>query len=365
MNLKSVLVFGAGLHAKKLAKAFQSKGIDVLAFVVSGECHEKAINSIAVHSFLSLPVELKKKAVVACGVFNHRDSYKSLAVLFEQQGFNDVVWPWEYYHYLHEEMGWCYWLEASPKTHEDWKKDHRYAELVSILSDDESKLILQRTLDFRSGLDIDFSCYQSDHCQYFNDLTLGSLSKDKPIRFLDVGAYDGDTLKDLLAKCPVSDAVLIEPDNLNFQRLVCSLKTMSSNYPGLRPCALPVGAGSEYGTFTISGSGDAASLHGEVPADNRPTDMVRVLPLDDILPAACFDIIKVDVEGHDLPALQGMKEIICRSKPALLMSLYHRPQDIIDIPLAAREILEGHDYKFYLRQHLNNTFESVMYALPA
>jgi hypothetical protein len=117
MNLKSVLVFGAGLHAKKLAKAFQSKGIDVLAFVVSGECHEKAINSIAVHSFLSLPVELKKKAVVACGVFNHRDSYKSLAVLFEQQGFNDVVWPWEYYHYLHEEMGWCYWLEASPKTH--------------------------------------------------------------------------------------------------------------------------------------------------------------------------------------------------------------------------------------------------------
>jgi FkbM family methyltransferase len=365
MNLKNVLVFGAGLHAQKVARAFQKKRVDVLGFVVSGEAKGSPIDNIITYSFSSLPIALMNRVPIACGVFNHRDSYKGLAMVLAQQGFENVIWPWEYYPYLCEEIGWCYWLDASPKTRQAWEKDDRYNQIMSILSDDESKLILQRTLDFRSGTDFEFSGYNSVQSQYFNDLSLRAFPKEQSIRLLDVGAFDGDTLKALLVKRPVSEAVLIEPDHSNFIRLAHNLKTWSSDIPHLKSCAIPVGAGSEYGTFKISGSGDAASLHSDTSADTGLCDVVRVLPLDDILPTSNFDIIKVDVEGHDLPALLGMKEIISRSKPTLLISLYHRPQDIIDIPLAIRDMLRGSSYEFYLRQHLNNTFESVMYALPA
>ena len=61
-----------------------------------------------------------------------------------------------------------------------------------------------------------------------------------------------------------------------------------------------------------------------------------------------LDYIKYDVEGSEAAALRGSAEVIHRFSPALLVSLYHRSEDLYALPLLIRE-LNPH-YRFYLRR---------------
>ena len=79
----------------------------------------------------------------------------------------------------------------------------------------------------------------------------------------------------------------------------------------------------------------------------------------------------MDVEGAELEALRGAKLTITRDKPKLAICIYHRPEDIIDIPLYIMD--QRDDYRFWIRHHncRNNPFypscgyvwETVLYAV--
>ena len=133
-------------------------------------------------------------------------------------------------------------------------------------------------------------------------------------------------------------------------------------HPSLKIEALPLALGNGNHFLRISGQGEAASLHGAADAsDSRPIHVVRG---DDLFPFETVDFIKIDAEGADLDALLGMAGLIRRSSPVLAVSLYHRPRDITDLPIAISALLDGLPYRFYLRQHMYNSFESVFYAVP-
>jgi FkbM family methyltransferase len=359
------LIFGAGLHAQKLAKAYEEHGTRVIAYVVSKKNSRDNLNGTPISTWEDVRPHIDKDAPLSCGVFNHRDSYDGLAGIFADNGVNNVLWPWDYYPKLAESMGWCYWLDPNPKSLDEWKSEAAYQQLLSKLSDEESRSTLTRTLAFRSGNDIAFSSFKSSDSHYFNRLTLPNVPLDKPLCYIDLGAYSGDTLQELCRKTPVGTAILLEPDPANFHALTQNLKSLTKQYPTLTPYALPLGAGSDYGTFFLSGEKDAVNITTSKPTDDtKDLRAVSVVPLGDLLPATVADFIKIDVEGHDLAALQGMRELLQRSKPTLAVSLYHRPHDIVTLSLELAEMLDGTPYNYYIRQHLNNSFESVLYAVP-
>ena len=60
------------------------------------------------------------------------------------------------------------------------------------------------------------------------------------------------------------------------------------------------------------------------------------------------DYIKYDVEGAERNALLGSRETIKNSAPDLLVSVYHRNEDLFDLPLLVQELNSG--YKLYLRK---------------
>ncbi len=76
-----------------------------------------------------------------------------------------------------------------------------------------------------------------------------------------------------------------------------------------------------------------------------------------------FDYVKLDIEGAELSALDGMRGMIARYKPRLAVSAYHRPEDLWEIPSKLKALLPGSD--IYMRQHQRNTFEIVAYAVVA
>lgn len=54
---------------------------------------------------------------------------------------------------------------------------------------------------------------------------------------------------------------------------------------------------------------------------------ICVQKLDDVLKEEKVTFIKMDIEGSELPALQGAKNIIRKQKPKLAICLYHKIED--------------------------------------
>ena len=83
---------------------------------------------------------------------------------------------------------------------------------------------------------------------------------------------------------------------------------------------------------------------------NRPPKTVEVEAeaLDNVLGGERVDYIKFDVEGAEKEAISGSLETIGKHRPALMISLYHRSEDIFELPLMIHERFP--DYKFYIRR---------------
>ena len=60
------------------------------------------------------------------------------------------------------------------------------------------------------------------------------------------------------------------------------------------------------------------------------------------------DLIKYDVEGDEKRALIGSAGLIARDKPSLIVSLYHRTEDIFELPLTVHDMLQ--DARLRLRR---------------
>ena len=71
--------------------------------------------------------------------------------------------------------------------------------------------------------------------------------------------------------------------------------------------------------------------------------------------------LKMDIEGSELKALHGARKIIQRDKPKLAICVYHKPEDIIEIPLYINSLVP--EYKFYMRHYGYTPANTVLYAI--
>ena len=74
------------------------------------------------------------------------------------------------------------------------------------------------------------------------------------------------------------------------------------------------------------------------------------------------------IEGMELEALRGAKEIITKNKPVIAACAYHLPTDLYELPMYLKNISEEYEifYRKYastFRNKLRNA-ELVMYAVP-
>lgn len=74
-----------------------------------------------------------------------------------------------------------------------------------------------------------------------------------------------------------------------------------------------------------------------------------------------IDFIKMDIEGAELSALRGAEGAIRRHKPKLAICVYHKNDDMIEIPRYLMSI--NPSYKFYFDYYTNLGWEYVLYAV--
>jgi hypothetical protein len=67
------------------------------------------------------------------------------------------------------------------------------------------------------------------------------------------------------------------------------------------------------------------------------------------------DYIKLDLEGAEPEALEGMMETVLRFRPQMAVSIYHTLDHFIDLPRYWMEWLEN--YNLYVRHYSYRTME--------
>ena len=174
------------------------------------------------------------------------------------------------------------------------------------------------------------------------------LGAEKFERIADLGAYNGDTLREITPFAPnLKGAIAFEPDRRNHKKLSEYAETVER----CRIMPLKLAAWSEKATLQFDGSGNRNStLVSDGIAVNKPAKIVEVEAdsLDNALGGESVDYIKYDVEGSEKEAILGSLETIEKYRPALMVSLYHRSEDIFELPLMIHERFP--DYKFYIRR---------------
>ena len=218
----------------------------------------------------------------------------------------------------------------------------------NLLSDDESRRIFHNILSYKLSGDIGYLLNaQSDE----EEIWQGIVHPENIRTAADLGAYNGDTVRQLLAIGKNVETIwAMEPDSRNYKKLELYAQEET------RARVIPVNAGAwnEETTLFFDKSGNRnASFEknrSQTLAD-RPLKVaeVKALPLDGVLDGARVDYIKYDVEGSEREALDGSRQTLAEHLPTLLVSLYHRSEDLFILPLHIQKIAP-HYNGFYLRR---------------
>lgn len=211
------------------------------------------------------------------------------------------------------------------------------------LSDEESRCLFASVVSYKltGKLEYLFESYST------KDELYALLSKKEVRSYVDVGAYNGDTLREAVHYFDgLERAILIEPDPKNYKRLgkyLDGIVDISVN-------AVNAAAWSECGDGEFSESGNRNSSVNSTPSYQHTERAVRLVSVDSLAKER-VDYIKYDVEGAEAEALFGSEKTVMRDTPMLLVSLYHRSRDIFSV---VNDLYSkyGDRYDFYLRRLL-------------
>lgn len=162
----------------------------------------------------------------------------------------------------------------------------------------------------------------------------------------DLGAYNGDTVREMLGYCPEIERIYaLEPDARNFKKLSAFCESAPS-----RTELIPINAAAwrEDGSLTFGGEGNRNSGV-FAPTRTAKTVQVNARSLDSVLENERVDYIKYDVEGAEKEAIEGSRNTILTHRPRLLISAYHKSEDIFALPLQIHALRP--DYKLYYRRY--------------
>ncbi len=232
--------------------------------------------------------------------------------------------------------------------------------LTDILEDERSKEIMFTLIKNWFDFDVDAAGYEDifTNDQYYPADIIQLSARES---FVDVGAYNGDTLLDFIKKTKDQfDSIFaFELDIKNFKEMetvVDKLAAPVKNNIKLYNFGLLDEEKEVY--YETGGSGMQSTFINVINAASACGKTVR---LNDRLKNKKVTFIKMDIEGSELKALSGAEEIIKKQKPKLAICVYHKPEHLWEVPLYIKKIVP--EYKIFIRHHTPLEYETVCYAV--
>lgn len=168
--------------------------------------------------------------------------------------------------------------------------------------------------------------------------------------YVDLGAYDGDTMVEFLNETSMQFQRLyaMEPNVYSYRKMKRRLYMIGSALMECYNC----GAWNEDTAFTFDmrkGRGSRVVKNDKNPMNSARYREVKMMKTDTMLRGAPATYIKIDVEGAEREALEGAAKTVADFKPKLNIALYHRNEDMFSLPLMISKM--NRKYKLYMRHH--------------
>lgn len=222
-----------------------------------------------------------------------------------------------------------------------YAKEHegKLSEVYGLLADEASRRVFGEVLSYKlTGKISHLRSCETPHEEAWELLGAGHARF-----YVDLGAYNGDTLSAFIEKTggAYTHLTAFEPDVKNCEKL--RRKAADSGWRDLS--VINAAAWDCADTLYIKkgkrGRGSALIKEGGTP--------VLADTVDHILNGGNADFIKFDVEGAEARAIAGAKETILRCHPNMEIAAYHKNEDLFAIP---RQVLSIRgDYDVFLRHH--------------
>lgn len=173
--------------------------------------------------------------------------------------------------------------------------------------------------------------------------------------FVDGGCYDCSTDSLFIKWCggEYKKIFAFEPDIKNYERCQKAAKNISDME------LFNKGLWSREETLHFAGNADQGSKIIDAQDENVTT--VPVAAIDEVVGNDKVTLIKMDVEGAELEALKGASRTIIENHPRLAISIYHKPEDIWEIPAYILSLSD--EYRFYIRHYQLSKNETILYAV--
>jgi FkbM family methyltransferase len=349
-----VILYGAGMVGKTVLAKLRSVGIEPVAFADdTPQKQGKMIDGLQVMAPPEAASVFSRRAVFVVTILNpmlrFRDARRRLESLTSARVVSFLNVTLQY-----ADVFLPYYQFESPQQLLGKAADIRRG--FQLLTDEESRRQFVAHIRFRLHLDFD-ALPENSGDDYFPAEILRLLPDN--FIFVDCGAYDGDTIRSLLRHRGqrFGQIIAFEPDETNYQKLGRYLGGLDPTLAG-RIRTYNAGVGDRWAVMRFNSTGNMSAAF-----SGSGTREVEVVPLQGILEesgAAMY--LKLDIEGAELEALKGAEGLLRRSRPLLAMSVYHRPDDLWNLPLYIQSLDLGH--RFFLRTQGEDGMDLICYAIP-
>ena len=242
-----------------------------------------------------------------------------------------------------------FWMNNPMKDFYEQKdiSKSKVKKLLSLVADRESKdiiseIIKKREIGFMDYTDLTYK--GNEYFSFFHPL-------EQEV-FIDGGAYDGDTIDDfsIFTHNKFKRVYSFEPDKKNVQKLL--LKPYDRKRIKIFEAAL-------YNKNTEICLQCFDTTYCSCVNTGEGGYTVNCIALDELIHER-VTFIKLDIEGSELKALEGAKHIIMRDKPRLAICIYHKLDDLWEIPEFIHALVP--EYKLFIRHHGVRCYGTVLYA---
>jgi len=384
-----VVLFGAGSAGKELYPVLRLHGVDPVCF-----CDNNPLRTGEL--YCGLPVisvsELRrehKDSLIVVTIGANRDKIKQQLLGFGFHGDRILTIPNQEAMNYYTHLAQWYWPEKDLLLYQD-----ELLNAYHLLSDQKSRdIFASRIALFVGGADFQSFCdfisnffavhyvqgadsmeYTKSpksnieaYLQFNNDL----IHLDEKEVFVDGGAYTGDSTLEFIDACA--------RQNLTYDQIICFepdpniYAELQNNTSPYRNVVLrPFGLWSASSTIRFAGSNIVKPGSSRIVSvyDNNDdlagsaSEIMEIstTSIDENLTGRHITLIKMDVEGAEMEALRGAADTIKRCRPKLVISAYHKRNDLFEIPLLIHEMAPN--YKMYFRHFSNNFGETTLFAIP-
>lgn len=318
---KPIVLYGTGNGADKTLKRLSIDGVKVSGvFSSAGFKKGKLYSGFPVTDYATLKEQLGDMIILVCFGSHLSSVMANVLKLIEENELYIPDVP-----VLGEEI-----FDIS------FARRHRN-ELIkafNLMADEKSKTVFENIVYFKLTGKYEYLL----KCESSREEVFEILDLNQNENFLDLGAFTGDTVEEFLRYAPNYKGIIaVEPDKRNYRKLCEN----TANIGNIK--CFNAAVSDEKGMALISAN------HGRGNSSDIKMTEVEALTIQDICEGFEPSFIKMDVEGNEIKAIEGGKEVIRKYTPKMHIACYHTACDIFKIPLLVKEITPL--YKIYMRHH--------------